>query len=110
MSKVRETLQLRLSHQQAIGACREAVDRIGWEISGASDGRLAGGEEPPLTSCRAPTWPARFEIEVDPESAKLSTVRISGASSGFGRRSANRLQSQIDSLAGEIRRAAQQEV
>lgn len=106
MSKVRETLQLRLPQQQAIGACREAVDRLGWEIAVDSDARLSGGEEPPLTSCRAPTWPARFEIAVVPQSAKLSTVWISAASSGFGRRSADRLQSQIDALAEAIRVSA----
>lgn len=106
MSRQRQTIELGVPRQQAISACREALDQLGWEITEEGERRLVGGEEPQPTSCRALTWPARVKIEVDSESSKLTTVTIHAAMSGFGRNTADRLQRRMGALERAIRGAA----
>ncbi len=103
MSKHSATMQLAIPPQEAMNACRRGVDRLGWEITDEEAGRLTAGEEPPLTSCRALTWPVRVEIRIEPESSERTTVTIIASMTGYGSRPAQRLSNKIEVLEQTIR-------
>lgn len=93
MSERRHTIHLHASSAQTESACREALLRLGWEISGRADRCLIGDEEPWRLSCH--TSPSRIEVRLHPETPARTDVSVTVSAPGFGPATCGRLERQI---------------
>jgi hypothetical protein len=79
-----ESLELAVSRERALVACRAAFADLGWEVVEADARHLAAIEVPFRLPCRR--LPADIEIRVRPLSPGTTLLAIDGTIAGFGAR------------------------
>ena len=97
------TLDLEVGPEEAMEACREALDHLGWEISEEEPGHLHGYEDFTRLNCR--TSPSIVDLEVVAPDYDHTFVAINISAPGIGPVPKGRAERQLEALTRHIREA-----
>lgn len=89
-------LDLEVEPDAAMAACRAALVRLGWEVSGEDDGHLHADEDFSRLNCR--TSPSVAELEFATLAPDHTVVTVTISAPGIGPVPAVRAQRQLEAL------------
>lgn len=100
MSKLRATLELAISEDEALAACRRALLDLGWSVLEDRERAVVAREDATRLHCHCP--PATAAIGVDSKSSEVTVIEIATKVPGFGPISSRHAEEQSQVLARRI--------
>jgi hypothetical protein len=105
VSQEKRTLELDVSNEEAVEACRAAAGRLRWKLARDRADRLVIKEARQWTT-ESTVWPVKIEVKFD--SSDPTTLHLKGSCAGVGPIQSNHVKEQLAVFASEVEHGASQ--